>query len=54
VNRVVRAGDEIDTTINPTLIPPPTNAAGPIRPTVIFQNTTFWAQGIELGLAFQS
>jgi hypothetical protein len=53
VNRVVRAGDEIDTTINPTFIPPPTNAAGPIRPSFIFQNTTFWAQGIELGLAFQ-
>jgi hypothetical protein len=48
---VARAGDQIDTTINPTLIPPPTNQqAGQIRPIVNFHSTAFWAQGVDLGL----
>jgi hypothetical protein len=51
-DRVVRAGDQIDSTVNPTLIPPPTNVVGPVRPTFSFPNTTFYAQGIDLGLTF--
>jgi hypothetical protein len=50
--RVVRADGQIDPTVNPTLIPPPTNVVGPLRPTFAFQNTNFYAQGIDLGLTF--
>jgi hypothetical protein len=50
---VVRAGEQIDTTINPTLIPPPTGQqAGQIRPLFSFHNSEFWAQGFEFGLQY--
>ena len=49
-SHVVRAGDQIDTTINPALIPPATNVTGPNRPLFGFQSSSFWAQGFELGL----
>ncbi len=44
---VVRAGDQIDTDIN-------TTAASPHRPRVLFAESDYWAQGINLGaeLAF--
>jgi hypothetical protein len=48
---VVRAGNEVDLAVNPTLLPasriPPTGAP---RPMPLLTNTSFWAQGIDLGL----
>jgi hypothetical protein len=50
---VVRAGDQVDTTVNATLIPPVVAPAGPIRPAFTFQQSNLWAQGINLGLALR-
>jgi hypothetical protein len=55
-SNVVRPGDVIDRTVNLSQIPsnlgsgPP---AGPARPTVIFKDTEFWAQGVNFGLEFR-
>jgi hypothetical protein len=50
-NDVVRAGNEVDLTVNPTLLPgsatPPTGAR---RPMPLLTGSSFWAQGIDLGL----
>jgi hypothetical protein len=53
---VTRPGDAIDRTINPTQLPStqgPGTLVGPPRPTVILQDTEFWAQGINVGLEFR-
>ena len=48
---VVRAGDQVDLAVNPNLLPPATQpVVGPLRPAPRFENTSFWAQGIDLGL----
>ena len=52
-SRVVRAGDQIDPVVNPALLPPPVPGASPLRPAFTFQGTSFWAQGIDLGLDFR-
>ena len=52
-SRVVRAGDQIDLAVNPALLPPPLPGASPLRPAFAFQGTSFWAQGIDLGLNFR-
>jgi hypothetical protein len=52
-SNVVRAGDQIDLTVNPALLPPPLPGATPLRPAFSFQSTNFWAQGIDLGLVFR-
>jgi hypothetical protein len=48
---VLRAGSEVDLVVNPTLLPgspiPPTGAQ---RPMPLLNNTSFWAQGIDLGV----
>jgi hypothetical protein len=49
-SNVARAGDQVDTTVNPTLIPPVVAPTGPARPAVTFQQSGLWAQGIQLGL----
>jgi hypothetical protein len=50
-NDVVRAGDQVDLAVNPNLLPPATQpVVGPLRPAPRFENTSFWAQGIDLGL----
>jgi hypothetical protein len=47
---VVRAGDQVDLAVNPNLLPPATQpVSGPLRPAPRFENTSFWAQGIDLG-----
>jgi hypothetical protein len=62
-NKVLRAGDQIDTTVNLAGIPyapqpGQTDAdgnvvpAGQNRPAVLFKETDFWAQGISLGMLF--
>jgi len=50
-SEVVRAGNQIDTNVNPNLLPPVANpVAGPLRPAVNIQGSSFWAQGLVLGL----
>ncbi len=51
---VVRAADQIDQTINPSLLPPAvTPATGPIRPEFSFQRSYLWAQGLDFGFEFR-
>jgi hypothetical protein len=54
-NNVVRPGDQIDTVVNPTQVPAfgGTSLVGPARPAPLFNTTNFWAQGINIGLAWQ-
>jgi putative beta barrel porin BBP7 len=47
---VVRAGNQIDLTVNPNLLPPVVSPPGPFRPAPRFDNSSFWTQGIGLGL----
>lgn len=48
---IARAGDQIDTTINTTQIPPGT-LVGDARPNPPFERDDFWAQGLNLGLSY--
>lgn len=51
---VFRAGEQIDTTINPNLLPPVNPpVAGPLRPALQPNDQTFWAQGLHLGLEYR-
>jgi len=52
-NNVVRAGEQIDTTINTDLLPDPIATTGPQRPEFNFVDTGFWAQGLSLGLEYR-
>jgi hypothetical protein len=58
VNSVVRPGNQIDRTLNATQTtaftenPSPT-PEGPARPTFKFKTSDFWAQGLNVGLAFR-
>jgi hypothetical protein len=55
MSRVLRPGDQIDATINPTLVPV-SGAAGPFgppRPARVFNETDFWTQGVTLGLSIR-
>jgi hypothetical protein len=46
---VVRPGNQIDTVVNPNLIPPSTGG-GPARPAFNFNSSDFWAQGLTFGI----
>lgn len=51
LSNVQRAGDQVDTTVNPNFLPPRTEpVAGPARPAYAPRTTDFWAHGISLGL----
>jgi hypothetical protein len=51
---VARAGNQIDQTVNTSLLPPATTpVSGPLRPAPRLADSTFWAQGISLGLEFR-
>jgi hypothetical protein len=50
INNVVRAGDQIDLTLNPSRVFGGTAGTGPLRPAVPFKNTDFWVQGANFGL----
>jgi hypothetical protein len=52
---LVRPGKQIDTTVNPNLLPPAiTPLSGPNRPAVrIGETSDVWVQGISLGLEFR-
>jgi len=52
-SEVVRAGDQIDTTVNVTRIPFGTTPVGPARPAPLGKTNDFWAQGVNLGLEFK-
>jgi len=57
-NNVTRPAQRIDRSINPTQSAsfggtPPTPLEGPARPSFKFSGTDFWAQGINVGLAFR-
>jgi hypothetical protein len=51
---VLRPGDQIDRTVNPSLVPSNiafgTPAAGLLRPGVPLDRTDFWAQGLNFGV----
>ncbi len=50
---VLRPGDQIDTTLNPNLIPTSNTAGvagGPSRPAFVPHDAGFWAQGLNVGL----
>ena len=49
INNVLRPGDQIDPVINPTQFPGGT-LTGPARPAVPFNDSAFWAQGINFGV----
>jgi hypothetical protein len=50
---VARAGNQVDLTVDPNLLPPVMQpVSGPLRPAAQLENTSFWAQGIDLGLEF--
>jgi hypothetical protein len=52
-SRVVRPGNQIDTTVNLTQVPIHPSfgpLVGPAQPTVPLTQTDFWAQGIQFGL----
>ena len=50
---VVRAGDQIDTDVNPTLLDPDVPVTGAPRPQFRFVESDYWAQGINLGAEFR-
>jgi hypothetical protein len=50
-SNVARAGEQIDTVVNRNQLPPPIATAD--RPAFAFHGTSFWAQGITLGLEFK-
>jgi len=54
ISNVVRAGDQIDTDINPGLLPVEVNPlTGPLRPRFIFRETDFYAHGLTVGGDFR-
>ncbi len=51
LSNVVRAGDQIDRTVNPNFVAPRTlPVVGPQLPAFDFRATNFWMQGVSLGL----
>ncbi|MFK8111879.1 MAG: BBP7 family outer membrane beta-barrel protein [Rubripirellula sp.] len=51
---VVRAGDQIDTDVNPNLLAPEMNPfSGTLRPRFQYNESDYWAQGINLGAEFR-
>lgn len=55
-SNVARAGDQIDTAVNPRLLPAPVSPpfVGNLdHPQFSFQQTSFWAQGVNAGLDIQ-
>jgi hypothetical protein len=51
LDRIVRAADQIDTTVNPGFFPPPTVGPGPgARPAFILVRNEAWVQTVSLGV----
>ncbi len=49
--QVARAGEQVNTTINPNLLPP-AQPGGPAQPAFALHEVNFWAQGITVGGQF--
>jgi hypothetical protein len=49
-SNVARPGEQIDLNVNPDLLPPAMNTNGLMAPSFALNDTSFWAQGINLGL----
>lgn len=50
-NSVLRATEQIDTELNPNLLPPEQNPlTGPLKPAALFNDSEYFAQGISIGL----
>lgn len=49
-NDVVRPGDQIDRRINPALLPPALDTTDEIVPAFTFNDSSYWLQGLNLGL----
>jgi hypothetical protein len=52
-SNVARPGDQVDTSVNPNLVPTSMTfgaAGGPVRPTFAFRGTDFFAHGANLGI----
>jgi hypothetical protein len=52
-SNVVRPGNQMDTTVNPTQLFGTPPLFGPARPAPLFHQTDFWAQGVTFGLEFR-
>jgi hypothetical protein len=53
VSDVVRPGDQIDTGVNPDLLPPEAVPfSGPLQPAFAFHGSGFWAQGLGFGVEY--
>lgn len=51
LSSVVRAGDQIDTRVNPNLLPGSTTIGGPLLPNLPrLKKTDFWIQGVSFGM----
>ncbi len=50
---VARAADQVDTTINPNLFPPPQSPTTPSRPTLTLDRTDIWVQTFTFGVEFR-
>lgn len=55
MSSVARPADQIDTNVNPNLLPPraSANVAGPALPHFEYRVTDFWAQGVTFGLEWR-
>jgi hypothetical protein len=52
--RVMRVGDTIDSTVNSSYIPDPmVIPAGPLEPSFAFRTSSYWIQGLSLGLDYR-
>ena len=55
LSSTVRPGEQINRTVNPTIVPVSHSfgmPVGPAQPSFTFQRTDFWAQGLNFGLEF--
>jgi hypothetical protein len=51
--RIARAGEQIDLSVNPSLIIPLQATSGPQNPNFTLHTGSLWAQGIDLGIEFR-
>ncbi len=52
-NDVARAGEHIDTNVNTDLIPPAQATTAPASPVFAWKDSSYWAQGLSLGLEYR-
>ncbi len=52
INGAARAGNEVNTTINPNNFPPATNVVPFSQPTYILQRSDLWIQNVNVGLTW--